>query len=481
MKKDLTQGSVTKTLLLFAGPMILGNLLQQCYNIADTLIVGHFLGAEALAAVGSAYTLMTFLTSILIGLCMGSGTVFSLYFGKKETERMKRSMHVAFLFIGAVTVGMNLLVILLQRPILRLLQVPDELFDMMNEYVGMIFLGIFFVFLYNYFSFLLRALGNSVTPLWLLGVAAGMNIVLDILFVAVWNRGIRGAAEATVIAQIFSGVGIGVYTWLKEPGLRPDVSWRLRSRDTGKNAGQPGMLGQSGMLGQPGMLGQSGMLAEILRFSLASCIQQSIMNFGILMIQGLVNSFGTQVMAAFAAAVKIDSFAYMPAQEFGNAFSIFTSQNHGAGNKERVQKGIRSAVTVSMSFCLLVSAIVWMAAPLLMQIFIDPSEAAIIRIGTEYLRVEGAFYGGIGLLFLWYAYFRGVGKPEMSIVLTVISLGTRVLLAYVLSPIPAIGVRGIWWAIPIGWFLADAAGAGKFLRDLRQQRKRANEDSSTNV
>ena len=448
MKKDLTQGSVTKTMLLFAGPMILGNLLQQCYNIADTLIVGHFLGAEALAAVGSVYTLMTFLTSILIGLCMGSGTVFSMYFGKKQPERMKRSMYVSFFFIGAVTVVMNLLVIVLLEQILRLMQVPEELFSMMEAYVGMIFLGIFFVFLYNYFAFLLRALGNSVTPLCFLGVSSVLNIALDILFVAVWNRGIRGAAEATVIAQIFSGLGLGVYTWWKEPGIRPSFGAKTAAAVQAEDRTQA-----------------TGILKEILRFSTASCIQQSVMNFGILMIQGLVNSFGAQVMAAFAAAVKIDSFAYMPAQEFGNAFSIFISQNYGAGRKERVQKGIRSAVAVSMSFCLLVSVLVWIAAPLLLQIFIDSSETAIISIGTGYLRVEGAFYCGIGLLFLWYAYFRGVGKPEMSIVLTVISLGTRVLLAYILSPVPAVGVWGIWWAIPIGWFLADVTGAVKYWRD----------------
>lgn len=450
MKKDLTQGKVTATMLLFAGPMILGNLLQQCYNIADTLIVGHFLGPDALAAVGSAYTLMTFLTSVLIGLCMGSGSVFSLYFGKKEEERMKRSMYTAFLFIGAAAVVMNVLVILLQGPILKLLQTPAELLDMMEEYVGMIFLGIFFVFLYNYFAFLLRALGNSVTPLWFLGAAAVLNIALDLLFVAVWDRGIRGAAEATVIAQICSGLGIGVYTWIREPSIRP-IGGRHPAPAAEKKEKRPSQAG--------------GILQEILRFSMASCIQQSVMNFGILMIQGLVNSFGTQVMAAFAAGVKIDSFAYMPAQEFGNAFSLFTSQNHGAGEQKRVKKGIRSAVTVSLSFCLIVSLLVWLLAPLLMRIFIDPSETAIIRIGTGYLRTEGAFYCGIGLLFLLYGYFRGVEQPEMSIVLTVISLGTRVLLAYVLSPIPAIGVRGIWWAIPVGWLLADAAG----IRKIRMQ------------
>ncbi|MDO5418153.1 MAG: MATE family efflux transporter [Lachnospiraceae bacterium] len=437
MKKDLTQGEVTRTMLLFAGPMILGNLLQQCYNIADTLIVGRYLGPDALAAVGSAYTLMTFLTSILIGLCMGSGSVYSFHFGRRDEAQMKNSMAIAFLLIGAVTIGMNAAVFAGLDWILKVLQVPGSLLGMMREYVAVIFAGIFFVFLYNYFSFLLRAVGNSVTPLWFLGGAAVLNVILDLVFVIRLHLGIGGAALATVIAQAFSGLGIGIYTWRKEPGLRPVRSEIRFGRAEVK---------------------------EIVRFSTAACIQQSVMNFGILMIQGLVNSFGAAVMAAFAAGVKIDSFAYMPAQEFGNAFSIFTSQNHGAGKEERVRQGVRRAVTVSVWFCLAVSVLVWLLAPYLLQIFIDGSETEIIRIGAGYLRTEGAFYCGIGILFLLYAYFRGIGRPEMSVVLTVISLGTRVLLAYVLSPVPAIGVRGIWWAIPIGWILADIVGITAIIR-----------------
>ncbi len=199
-------------------------------------------------------------------------------------------------------------------------------------------------------------------------------------------------------------------------------------------------------------------MAEVLRFSFAASVQQSVMNFGILMIQGLVNSFGAAVMAAFAAAVKIDSFAYMPAQEFGNAFSLFISQNFGARKKDRVRQGLRNAVKVSMLFCILVSGVVFVFAGSLMKIFVEHEETEIIRIGVGYLRVEGAFYCGIGLLFLLYGYYRGINRPEMSLVLTVISLGTRVLLAYVLARIPVIGVWGIWWAIPIGWFLADVTG-----------------------
>lgn len=444
MKKDLTKGDVTKTMLVFAGPMILGNLLQQFYNIADTLIVGRILGADALAAVGSAYTLMTFLNSILIGLCMGSGALFSYYFGKGDRESMKSCMRISFLFIGGLALLISVGALLLVGQILGLLQVPSKVLAQMREYVWIIFFGIFFVFLYNYFAFALRAVGNSVAPLYFLGSSAILNIVLDLVFVPVLGWGIGGAAIATVTAQAVSGVGIAVYTWIKEPDLR-----FLRG----------------------GLAPRRGALAEVLRFSFAASVQQSVMNFGILMIQGLVNSFGAAVMAAFAAAVKIDSFAYMPAQEFGNAFSLFISQNFGGGKKDRVRKGIRAAVKVSMLFCVAVSAVVFVLAGYLMMIFVEPEEVEIIRIGAGYLRVEGAFYCGIGLLFLLYGYYRGINRPEMSLVLTVISLGTRVFLAYALAPVPAVGVWGIWWAIPIGWLLADMTGILYLKKKFAEERK----------
>ena len=187
------------------------------------------------------------------------------------------------------------------------------------------------------------------------------------------------------------------------------------------------------------------------------------MNFGILTVQGLVNSFGTTVMAAFAAAVKIDAFAYLPVQDFGNAFSIFTAQNFGAKKQDRIRKGIRVAVLTSFSFSLLVSALVFSFAAPLMSLFLDAKETAVIAEGVRYLRIEGAFYCLIGGLFLLYGLYRALGQPGMSVVLTIVSLGTRVGLAYLLSAIPAVGVVGIWWAVPIGWFLADALGVGYYL------------------
>lgn len=453
MNKDLTKGSVTKTLLIFAGPMIVGNLLQQFYNIADTLIVGKFLGAEAMAAVGTAYTLMSFLTSILIGLCMGSGSVFSFYYGRKDIVKMQSCMRAAFFLIGSITVIVNLLSFLFADQILRLLQIPKELFTMMRLYVLIIFGGIFFVFLYNYFSYLLRSLGNSVVPLYFLGATSVLNVVLDLIFVIVFGWGIGGAALATVISQGISGIGIGIYTWVKEPWFRE--IWR-RAGSAEECQVCTNQTGGNQRCGN--RISAKGSIREIAKFSFAASIQQSVMNFGILVIQGLVNSFGVAVMAAFTAAVKIDSFAYMPAQEFGNAFSLYISQNYGAGKDERVRQGVKHAMGISMSFCIIISVLVFGFAKYLMMLFISPAETEIISIGAGYLRIEGAFYCGIGILFLLYAFYRGINRPEMAVILTIISLGTRILLAYILAPIPSIGVVGIWWAIPVGWFLADATG-----------------------
>ena len=197
MQRDLTKGLITRTMLSFAAPMIAGNLLQQFYNIADTLIVGKFLGAQALAAVGSAFSLMTFLTSILLGLCMGSSAVFSIRYGQRNEEKLKSSIFVSFVMIAAVTVVINLLVFLLIKRIIRFMNVPSDVYQMMYDYLWVIFVGISFVFLYNFFAALLRAVGNSLAPLLFLAFSAITNIVLDLVFVLVFKMGVAGAAWAT--------------------------------------------------------------------------------------------------------------------------------------------------------------------------------------------------------------------------------------------------------------------------------------------
>lgn len=289
--RNLTEGSILKNLMLFSLPMMAGNFLQQIYNIADMIIVGRFIGSDALAAVGSAYTLMIFLTSLIIGLCMGSGALFSKSFGAGNTDEMRQDIRLSFGFIGCVTFVIYLLVFPGTDVILHLLAIPDTVYDMMRSYIVVIFIGIVFVFFYNFF-----------------------------------------------------------------------------------------------------------------------------------------------------------------------AYSLFISQNYGAQKRERIKKGTKLATCVSVVFCVVVSGFIFLTAKGLMKLFVDSTETSIIEAGVKYLRIEGSFYFGIGILFLLYGYFRGIQRAEVSLVLMIISLGTRVVLSYLLAPNTALGVQAIWWSIPIGWILADIVG-----------------------
>lgn len=431
MERNLTKGSITINILLFALPLMLGNLLQQMYNIADTWVVGRFLGSKALAAVGSSYALMIFLTSIILGLCMGCSAGISMDYGSKEYSKMRQNIFMSFILIGIISVALNVLVYIFMDFILWFLQIPIEIQPLIKDYLNIIFIGIIATFLYNYFANILRAIGNSITPLVFLSLSAILNVLLDLVCVLILHWGVKGAAIATVFSQFISGIGITAYTIIKFPQLRPnknDMHWNKHN------------------------------LYTIFNLSVLTSLQQSIMNFGILMVQGLVNSFGTVIMAAFAAAVKIDSFAYMPVQDFGNAFSTYVAQNYGAGKRERIEKGIKSAIITVSIFCLIISGLVFIFAKPLMEIFIEPTEIEIIKAGIKYLRIEGACYIGIGILFLLYGFYRAINKPSMSLILTIASLGTRVALAYLLSSISFIGVTGIWLSVPIGWALADIIG-----------------------
>ena len=420
---DLTKGNISKGLWAFAIPLMLGNVMQQFYNLADTWVVGRFIGNTALAAVGSSYTLMTFLTSIIMGLSLGSSTFISMAFGNKDNRTIRNGIVIS----SEITCGLTIILIIISYifldKIIKALNVPDNTFADMRTYLFYVFIGFFATYIYNDCSNLLRAVGNSVTPLIFLGVSVVLNIILDLYFVIGLGMGIMGAAVATVISQYVAGLGILTYYIIKYPEYRvrkEDFRW---SKSNFKN---------------------------ILSLSGYTCIQQSVMNLGILMVQGIVNGFGQNVMAAFAVAVKIDTIAYMPAQDFGNAFSVFVAQNYGANQKQRIKEGVKKAGISVVLFCLGISALVF--------IFVSSKSAAVISTGVTYLRIEGAFYVGIGILFMLYGFYRAINKPLMSVILTIISLGTRVVLAYYLSKIPVIGVIGIWVAIPIGWFLSDLTG-----------------------
>lgn len=436
MKKSLTEGSILKSMILFALPLILGNMLQQLYNVVDTYIVGHFLGANALAGVGASYSIVTFITSLILGLCMGAGVLFSMLYGAKRDKELKNSFVISFVFIGVISVLIMGLSISFVEPLLKFLNVPNDIYVLTRDYIVIIFYGIFFTFLYNYFASLLRALGDSKTPLLFLGISTISNIILDITFVLYISKSVKSVAYATIISQAISAIFMIVYTLHKKKEYVPYKEHCYLDKR---------------------------IFNKFISYSLLTCIQQSVMNFGIMLVQGIVNSFGVTVMAGFSTAVKIDTLAYMPVQDFGNAFSTFVAQNKGANKEDRVNKGLKYACIVSILFCIVISSVIYMFAENFMMIFLNINEIEAISVGVQYLRIEGACYIGIGLLFLWYGYYRGIGKPFISVILTVISLGTRVILSYTLSNISAIGVLGIWWSIPIGWFLADVTGLFYYL------------------
>ncbi len=423
---DMTTGNATKKILLFSLPIFLGNVFQQVYSMSDTIVVGRFLGKEALAAVGASSALVVFINAILIGLCMGSGVLFAELYGSKRYKELSAAISTSAIFIFSVTVFIAALSLLFLDPLVRLFQVPEDALMLSKNYLRIILSGLPFLFLYNMAAAVLRAMGNSKTPLIFLITASVINVAFDFILVICIPMGVKGPAWSTFAAQVLSGMPLCIYAVKKLGFLKLRLSFKKE------------------------------MFNKVAKYSILTSLQQSIMNFGILLVQGLVNSFGVIAMAAFTAGVRIDTFAYMPAQDFGNAFATYIAQNKGAGEEGRIKSGFQSAILCATIFCAVISAGVWLFAPQLISLFV-PGDAAVIAAGGQYLRIEGTFYILIGYLFLHYAFYRGLGHFNTSIVLTVVSLGIRVALSYSLVWL-GFGLQSIWWSIPIGWALADIAG-----------------------
>lgn len=431
MITDMTRGNPTKTLIAFTFPMLIGNIFQQLYNIVDSVVVGRFIGKDALAAVGSSFMLMNFFSFVIIGLCMGAAVVYSYYFGEQNYSNLRKTIFISFLAIGIFTMALSIILIFTTGEMLKLINTPESIFADSQKYLKVIFSGLIFVYIYNGCSALLRSIGDSRTPLYFLILAAIINIALDLLFVIVYDMGIFGVALATIIAQAISSILCLVYAFVKIPFIRLSRDDLVFDKEIAKTVG---------------------------KFSFLTSIQQSIMTFGMVCVQGIVNTFGANTIAAFTAAGKVDSIAYLPVQDFGNAFATYVAQNKGAKRNDRIIQGVKSAVMTITIFCIILSILIYTNAGNLMRIFVNANETGVIKLGIEYLRIISIFYILIGFLFMFYGFFRGIGELNVSLILTIISLGTRVLMAYILSSIPSIAQRGIWWSVPIGWALADSIG-----------------------
>ena len=430
--------------------MILSYLLQQVYTISDAAIVGQTLTAQEVAGVNDTTSLVFIFLQFAFGVSAGFCVITSCCVGCRDQAGVRRSMAAQLVLSAGLTVLLTALALVLLNPMLAWINVTPEnpeVYRAAYTYCGIIFAGIGAQLFYNFICSFLRSMGDSVTPLLFLLGSTVLNVALDLLFILVLRWGVAGAAGATVTAQLISTVACFAYAFSKYPDLRlHKEDWHITGLDLKRHIVQGVPLG----------------------------LQFSVLAIGIIVMQSVVVKFdmidGQMVSHAaqngFGAANKLNSLIMTPVNGLGAAMTSFTAQNLGAGYTHRIRKGIRSAGLCSAAFCIVISVLVCAFAAPLMGIFIDPAETAILAAGVHYLHIEGACYLGIGILFLLYGYYRAVNQPQMSVVLTIASLGTRVALAYLLSATP-LGVTGIWLSVPIGWALADAIGIGYYLKKHR--------------
>lgn len=425
MIKNLTSGSPAKLLVGLSVPMIFASIFQQMYNTVDAVIVGNFLGGNALAAVGLSFPVVFLLISIIMGISMGVSVIISQYFGAKQYDKVRETVGTAVVILFLVTLVLSAVGFIFTKQFLIWMGTPNELLTQASEYLRIIFAGAVFTLLYNVFSAVLRGVGDMKSPLYFLLLATGLNIVLDIVFIAVFHMGVDGAALATIISQAVASVFCMMYIHKKIPLIRmPFKEYRIHKEQ----------------------------LTLIFKFGTPSAIQQGVVSIGLILLQGIVNSFGTNVIAGYTAATRIDSFITLPYMNIGLALSSFVGQNMGAGNIERVRKGLYSAVKIMGVLAIILLPILWFGGGALSSMFLDSAETKALHIGATYLRDLSIFYFILGVSHALLGVLRGAGDNAWAMAINVLSLAARVGTAFYLTG--TIGVRGLWFAAAIGWVAA---------------------------
>lgn len=438
--RDLTQGNEIKLIFYFSLPMLIGNIFQQLYNTVDSIIVGKFIGKDALAAVGASFPIIFLLVSLVMGISMGFTVLIAQYYGAKELGNVKKTIHTGFIFLFIASLSLTVIGLLVSGPILRLLKTPSEIFVSARNYLNIIFLGMLVMFGYNSLSAILRGLGDSKTPLYFLIISTIANIILDLLFVIVFRWGVEGAAWATVIAQGVSFVLAFLYLNRSHELFRLDLKKLTFDRE---------------------------IFFLSFKIGLPSGIQQMLVATGAMALTRIVNSFGTDTIAAFTAAGRIDSFASMPAMNLSAALSAFVGQNLGAEKPERVKKGYLAALFISLLFSLTTTAVVFLFGPALIGLF--NSDPGVITIGAQYLRIVGVFYIIFSTMFVTNGALRGAGRTIIPMFSTVLSLWLiRVPVSSYLAS--RIGTDGIWWGVPAGWTMGALLSLGYFSTGKWKQR-----------
>ena len=429
---DFTSGNPMKQIFNFALPMLVGNLLQQLYSMADTIVVGRFVSGTALAAVGSSSSIIQFLVSVLIGLTTGASVVISQFYGAKKEAELKRTVSTSIIFMAVFSIIITIGGVAGAGPLLRFLGVDESIYEGAKLYLTIIMAGVTFPVYFNMYMAYMRALGDSKSPLYILLFSTTLNIVLDVLFVAGLGWGIAGAAIATIIAQTLAMV---FCIWV---AVRKIHLLRINKLEFDKN-----------------------IFKLILTYGVPSSIQLSITSLASMTIMRLVNSFGAITVAGFTAGVRVENFALMPLSNVFTAISTFVGQNMGANQEDRAKEGLMAGLKLMVVISIITSVLIIVFSRFLMAQFVgagDINAAAIISEGTIYLSIISLFYILFAVFFAFNGFFRGVGDAIIVMILTITSLTIRTVSAHFLAANFGMGIASVAWSIPIGWGLCGAFG-----------------------
>ena len=434
MITDMTEGKPSSVLWRFTVPMLISVMFQQLYNIVDSVVAGKFVGVDALAAVGASYPITMIFMAVATGLNIGCSVVISLYFGAKEYKEMKTAISTSLISVFSISVILTALGLIFCKPLMTLLKTPADIFGDSALYLNIYIGGLVFLFMYNICTGVFTALGDSKTPLYFLIASSVGNIILDLVFVIVFKMGVGGVAWATFIAQGISSI-LAVIT--------------LKKRLKGIEA--PGYVKFS-----------KTSFKKIMEISIPSILQQSFISIGNLFVQGLVNSYGSAVVAGYSAAIKVNTFAITSFTTLGNGVSSFTAQNMGAMKTERVNKGFKAGLCMVLSVVIPVFLIFFFGGKYVISLFMSDGGGKALEVGIEFLRIVSPFYIVVSLKLIADGVLRGAGAMKEFMIATFSDLILRVVLAFVFSGF--LGATGIWLSWPVGWIIGTAFSLGFYLK-----------------
>lgn len=434
LTRDMTKKAPMGLILKFTVPMLIGNLFQQFYNMVDSAVVGRFVSKEALAAVGATGSLTFLLLGLTFGFSAGVSIVISQYFGAKDYDNVRKSFATSAFIIAGASVILGTVGFFAARWLLELTNTPDSIINQSEIYMKIIFAGMLGTGMYNGMSAVLRALGNSLTPLIFLIIASILNVILDLVFVIFFDMGVPGVALATIISQVLSGVGCIIYAMAKVKVLRIPLKDFRPDRE---------------------------IFRKCIRLGVPVALQNSFISISMMAMQGVINSFNETVIAAVTITHRLEQLVLQPGMSLGVAVASFTGQNIGAGLHDRVKNGLKSAFLLILAFSLIMLPVMYFGGQYFMRLFTKAEDFDVVRHGTQGIRITSLFYLPVGFIFVTRNFLSGAGDIHFPMVMGFLEVLGRVIFSNVIAGY--IGFKGIYWATALTWVLTGLIGVIRVL------------------